>query len=336
MVSIHTGAINSNFQIFNPYSLTTHSNKFKVLYNNIEFLLQTPKAKIISVTQPFEKLYRITLKFDNYKFDSKSKEFIDKIKNIDSIIRLSEKQYWKKLNKNIRNKIWIDSVNINDKKTSFYFNLTIDSNIISVFDHNKKIRDINYIIKNSECISIIYLKSIWQNKNKIGLEWLLFQTKIFYPIQKLTECIIFDEHEECPLLHYFNKNLDISQKHKAKSKKTKKEDHPIFGKFVKLKRLGVNETAIKIRLEQDGVNVSDFNNFMYGYQTDLPKLSAPAVKPLLSADLFKNARLKKVKKTYKNLIPKNENSIKQCIITQDTLMNVIANLRKNNSSLNNN
>ena len=79
MVSIHSGTINSNFQIFNPYSLTKNSNKFKILYNNNEFLLQTPKAKIISVTQPFENLYKITLKFDNYNFDSKTKEFIDQI-----------------------------------------------------------------------------------------------------------------------------------------------------------------------------------------------------------------------------------------------------------------
>ena len=335
MVSIHSGTINSNFQIFNPYSLTKNSNKFKILYNNNEFLLQTPKAKIISVTQPFENLYKITLKFDNYNFDSKTKEFIDQIKSIDKMIRLSEKQYWKKLNKNSRNKMWINCLYINDIKTSYYFNLTIDLNILSIFDHNKNIRDINYLIKHSECISIIYLKSIWQSKNKIGLEWLLFQTKIFHPIQKLTECIIYDEHENNPLLHYFNSNTDSKIETKS-IVKNKKENHPVYGKFVKLKRLGANENAIKIKLEQDGLNISDFNNFMYGHTTEVSKLPLPIPKPVFSANLFKNAKLKKVTTSRKKIIPKSENSIKQCIITQDTLMNAIANLRKNNTSLNKN
>ena len=62
------------------------------------------------------------------------------------MIRLSEKQYWKKLNKNSRNKMWINCLYLNDIKTSYYFNLTIDLNILSIFDHNKNIRDITLLI----------------------------------------------------------------------------------------------------------------------------------------------------------------------------------------------
>ena len=379
MIAIHNGEISKNFQIFKPIKTTVNNNKFKVYHDNKELFLQLPKSTITSIIQPYENMFRITLKFNIN--DKLHKECLDKICKIENIIKTAEKSLWKTLGKNIRNKTWIESIKlsengnlikststtkyagfststifvsntegfpenyglikINDEVITYesktdisfvnckrgfsaYIKLTCDKSIVSIFDHNKKEKSINYIIKNSEAICIIYLKHIWRTKNSMGLGWNLFQTKIFQPIQKLNECIIFDEFEENPLLHYFNVTNTCKNSKKDDSKN--KEDDPVFGKYVKLKRLGANPNVIRLKLSQEGYSEDDFNDFLNGNLKTNQAKSKPIVPVKLTSSMFQNVQLKKTTPNKsKKKIKKPDN---QCYVTEETLAFAIKSLKK--------
>ena len=320
MVSIYNGEISKNFQIFKPIETTPNNSKFKIYHDNKEFFLQLPRTSIYSILQPFENMYRITLKFN--LINSQHTNFLDKLNKIETIIKKTEKDLWKTLGKNTRNKNWINSVRYSENNKYAYMKLTCDKSIISVFDHNKNEKDVNYIIKNSEAICIVYLKHIWRNKNNIGLGWNLFQTKIFQPIHKINECIIFDEFEDNPLMHYFN--IQTTNKDKPKINDKNKEDDPVFGKYVKLKRLGANPNIISLKLSQDGYTEKDFADFMDGKEL-IRKISNNPVR--MTSSMFQNFKLKKAKpiNKLKNIIRKPDN---QCIVTEESLAFAIKSLKK--------
>ena len=327
MIAIHNGEISKNFQIFKPIETSKTNHKFKINHDNKELFLQIPRCSIFSILQPFENMYRITLKFD--VSNTFHKQFIEKIINIESIIKKTEKHLWKTIGKNTRNKSWNSSIKYNNNKSSAFMKLTGDKSILSVFDHNKKSREVDYIIKNSEAICIIYLKHIWRKKNNIGLGWNLFQTKVFQPIQKIEECIIYDEHEDNPLLHYFNVDTSKARNEPVKVLSDKeKESHPVFGKYVKLKRLGANTNIINMKLMQDGHSKEAFENFMSG-KSVLSNKTAQLAPVKLTANLFQNAKLKKIDKTIKRK-PKFKQPDNQCIVTEESLAFAIKSLKKPN------
>lgn len=322
MIAIHNGEISKNFQIFKPIKTTVNNNKFKVYHDNKELFLQLPKSTITSIIQPYENMFRITLKFNIN--DKLHKECIDKICKIENIIKTAEKSLWKTLGKNIRNKTWIESIKLSENGKSAYIKLTCDKSIVSIFDHNKKEKSINYIIKNSEAICIVYLKHIWRTKNSMGLGWNLFQTKIFQPIQKLNECIIFDEFEENPLLHYFN--VTNTYKNSKKDDNKNKEDDPVFGKYVKLKRLGANPNVIRLKLSQEGYSEDDFNDFLNGNLKTNQAKSKPIVPVKLTSSMFQNVQLKKTTTNKPKKKIKKPNN--QCYVTEETLAFAIKSLKK--------
>jgi hypothetical protein len=337
MVSVYNGDINHNFQIFNPITINKDSHRFRILHDNSELLLQAPKSCITSIIQPFENIYKITIAFNNYESSISCREFIQKILKIEELISNSQKHYWKTLKKNTRNKLWSNSVKFNNSKTIAYLHVTVDKSVISVFDHNKNMRDIDYITKNSDCISIIYMKHIWRNKNKMGLGWYLYQVKVFRPICKLTECIIYDEYEDSPLKHYFNcnnKNKDTEEDKDTKEDtiiQSKKEDHPIFGKYIKLKRYGASNEAINMKLQQDDIDIADYNRFLNNKSNTFESNNRYAKPNVFSANMFKNARLKKTK-PIKNK-PAIKKDQKQCVVTKDTLAEAISKLRRQSNKL---
>jgi len=320
MVSIHNGEISKNFQIFKPIETTPNNSKFKIYHDNKELFLQLPRTSIYSILQPFENMYRITLKFNLN--DSLHAKFLDKLSKIETVLKKTEKELWKTLGKNTRNKEWISSIRFSEKNKHAYMKLTCDKSIISVFDHNKKEENINYIIKNSEAICIIYLKHIWRNKNNIGLGWNLFQTKVFQPIHKIQECIIFDEFEDNPLMHYFNIPSVIDDKPKINNKN--KEEDPVFGKYVKLKRLGANPNIIALKLSQDGYTEKDFNDFMDGKEPERKTVNKPVK---ITSSMFQNVKLKKAKPVSKNKKTVNKSN-NQCVVTEESLAFAIKSLKK--------
>ena len=106
-----------------------------------------------------------------------------------------------------------------------------------------------------------------------------------------------------------------------------KETDPIFGKYVKLKRIGANENIINMKLKQDGLSIIDFNNFMNNIKVT-SKVKAPASNNKITPMMFKGIKLKKT-----NPIKKMKSvSNNQCVVTAEELSKVIKNLRPNNKS----
>tara|TARA_Y100000385_G_C12982269_1_gene588957 strand:- start:30 stop:1013 length:984 start_codon:yes stop_codon:yes gene_type:complete len=326
MIEIHSGEITRNFQIFKPHFSKGNSHKFKALYDNKDFFLQVPKSSVFLVNQPFKNLYTMTIRFSNISSNSQVSDFVKQISYIDRNLNNNSKKLWDTIDDDQSSKQWTNSINFNKDKSCAYMTLNINKNLVSIFDHNKNPRDIDYIVKDSDCLSIIHLKNIWCNENKMGISWQLFQTKIFKPIQKLDECIIYDEYEDHPLRHYFNVAEPKIIKKTIVDNKNKETD-PIFGKYVKLKRIGVNENIINMKLKQDGLSIIDFNNFMNNIKVT-STVKVPASNNKITPMMFKGIKLKKT-----NPIKKMKSvSNNQCVVTAEELSKVIKNLRPNNKS----
>mgnify|MGYP006091816463 FL=1 len=328
MIEVHSGEITRNFQIFKPYFSKYNSHKFKGLYDNKDFFLQVPKSSVYLINQPYKNIYKMTIRFSNASSNEQVDNFIKKVSRIDINLKNNSKKLWDTITNDCKGKQWNNSINFNKDGSAAYMTFTLDKELLSVYDHYKNPRDINYIIKDSECLSIIHLKNIWCNENKMGISWQLYQTKIFKPIEKLDECIIYDEYEDHPLKHYFNVSGETISQQTPKLEGKNKEKDLIFGKYVKLKRIGVNENIINMKIKQDGLSVTDFNNFMNNIKTSSTHKQV-ASHNKITPMMFKGIKLKKAKPIKKLKSISNKN---QCVVTEEELSKLIKNLRPNNKS----
>ena len=232
--------ININKNSFN----VDHSN-LDITYHNKPVLIQIPKGRIIPHPQIFNnpRLHFINVSV-SYNQNKTVTDFCNMIKSIESNIISSIKSKY----------TVVSSINSDDKRV--YFNLSIqvynNEPIISIFDPYKNKQSINYIIPQSSAICLISPKNIWKSKNKIGINWVLVQTKVFQPIIKIEECLIMDEFDEQPLLNYHNisssetiVNSDNEDTNSDDDTLTKK-----YEKYFKMKKMGVPLGAIEIEMSK--------------------------------------------------------------------------------------
>jgi hypothetical protein len=104
----------------------------------------------------------------------------------------------------------------------------------------------------------------------------------------------------------------------------KKEDHPVFGRYFKMQRMGIPEGAIEHKLRQDGLTIEEFRVFMNDG-------TVPSTKPKMNA-LFASINsggfsLKKAEK--KEIIPIQVKD-KFTPPSKDELQNLISKLKKVN------
>ena len=145
------------------------------------------------------------------------------------------------------------SMNVNDTKPNLNMSIQVYNNepIISIFDPYKKKKDISYIIPQSSAICLISPKNIWKSKDKIGINWVLVQAKIFQPIIKIDECLIMDEFEEQPYLNYHNlDNSDSCSNDETNTSELDSNDElkTKYEKFIKMKKMGVPIGAIQVEM----------------------------------------------------------------------------------------
>jgi hypothetical protein len=135
----------------------------------------------------------------------------------------------------------------------------------------------------------------------MGLSFILVQSKVYLPIYKLDECVILDPDIENPILHYHNlvsKKIDIVKK---TIPEINKEDHPIYGKYVKMKRMGIPEPAIAIKCSSEGIDFKEFQAYMSGEPViDKKPLATPLVPPptvsKINPMMLQSIQLKKISK----------------------------------------
>lgn len=250
-----------NITFKKPEKITDKITIFNVKYNENEFLIQTPKFFIPDNPNTYSHNNRnfcnLKIIAHNYKFENNTQNFIEKIEKIDNFICEQSDRFYNKIKKKKPQNIkFINSFYFNKtrSKVHFYFNLQIYKNkpILSVYDWKKQKQDIDYIIPNCYGYSLLWLQNIWIKSNKIGINWVIIQMKIYYPILKINECLIEDEDKfEFKNQNFEEKKLENKVLHQNK---IKYKDHSIYGKFFKMKKYKVPIQSIKQKLILENID----------------------------------------------------------------------------------
>lgn len=315
--------LNRNFNIFPPKSYSENSYYYKTLYNNKKLFIQTPKNILYTLPKQNTKFgMYITLGFNDYSTNKNTKQFIDTLINIDRFIKKQSKILIKLTNKEYNVPNYKNSVYFNNTKTIAFITVTIPliSNIpsISIYDHNKKPKNLDYMKPFSEAIHILSLSYVWFSNNKLGLQWNIIQSKIFQPIFLPNECMIQDDFEN-----------DISNVESDNSNQQKpildKESDPIYGSFIKMKRLGVPEPVIRIQLTAKNLSYNDFITFdTTGIINNISSNIKPNSNNLLK-EISGNHNLKKTKINKRKKHRSRQNNFAP---TSDQLKKVLLSLKK--------
>ena len=301
-------------------------------YNNKYLFIQTPKATILTPPPKFSYgnvYYKMGLCFSYYEFNKKTNLFITKIRDIENTL-------FKRLKQRIGspNLELISSIKKSKIKDDVFFNVNVqlhnNKTMLPVFDFNKNSRDTDYIIPYSTSFNILYLKDIWNKKNILGFNWIILQTKVFLPFLYLTECLIQDDTPNCDF-----KGVMINKEQKILSTiNINKKINPVFEKYVKMKKVGVPDIAIKIDLKKNNLAYEDYVKYLNGESSieHIPKLP-----PKISANMLQGIKLKKFKKSKKKSKMKPKPSPVKTTGYRppgpDQLMTMLQKLKKTNKTI---
>jgi hypothetical protein len=247
---------------------TVDLSNLDIHYNSKPILIQIPKGFLISHPQVFNnpKLRFLNISV-SYNSNKHIKSFVEYIKSVEGHIF---KQYKTKSSKKFSS-----SIRLANENTRIYFNLNIqiynNEAILSIFDPYKNKQSIDYIIPQSSAICLVCPKCVWKSHNKLGINWVLVQTKIFQPIIKLDQCLIMDDFEDNPVLHYHSNN---SPDNKINSPRPKLQDtnndgfEKKYDKFIKMKKMGIPIGAIEIEMTKfPDHSIKEFKNH-FGIEDD--------------------------------------------------------------------
>jgi hypothetical protein len=334
--------------ISQPEYVSKNRIHFEFKYDNkTGIFLQTPLSTIYEINNS------ILIGFPNINFNQEVNKFISLINTIDDYILTIQKELWKRIGKNTRDKKFYSSCRWNNNKTNIYMKLNLQKEIfrntnneidnrpyLDVYDQNKKKQSINYIEPFSTGYHIIYIDNIWVSPNtkSMGLQWYIIQSKIYKNIIKLDECLIQDDDYDKPFLQPETHCNCCSKKLQQKSSSIPPEEHPTYGRFIKMKRMGIPIDAIKLKLEQENLSFDEFQNI----QNNIPKLPPatlsishiPSGRPNISANMLMGITLKKatintVEPAKKEIIPLQLKE-KYTPPSADELKNILARLKKTN------
>ncbi len=321
--------------IINNYSIyrsdeTSHTTElFNIKYDNSLLFIQTPMASIYNEPNCYKGIFKLGICFQSYKKNPVACNFVEKLMKIDNHFKsIAKKLFTRESDKMSR---WSSFIRFNENETNAYIDLTLQKKykepILSVYDHNKMSRGIDYITKYSDSINIIHLKNIWQKDNVMGVNWCIIQTKIFKPIIELDECIIEDEYENMPMKHYHKTVINSIIVNNTLKKKSPDESHPKLGKYVKMKRLGVPQNIIELGLLRDNISPAVFNKYLdTGECSDTDKVSHNNI--IIKKDMLTSIKLKPRKPIKYNMAPNvGKSRSNQCIPTELELNNIISKLR---------
>jgi hypothetical protein len=328
--------------ISQPEYISTNKIHFEIKYNDkTGILIQTPLSTIYEINN------QMLIGFPNFEFNPDVIKFISLIENIDSYIISIQKELWKKIGKNTRDKKYFTSIKRNHNKTNIYMKLLLQMELtrnnknnsidkhpyLDVYDQNKQKQNINYIEPFATGYHIIYCDSIWVslNNRSMGLQWYVIQSKIYKNILKLNECLIKeDEYDQS----FIKPEIHCSCCCKKQVVSSNPEEHPTLGRFIKMKRMGIPIDAIRIKIEQENLSFNDFQDLISNVPkapTITPMISIPTGRPNISANMLQGITLKKstvnVNETKKEIIPLQLKE-KYTPPSADEIKNILARLKK--------
>ena len=280
-------------------------------------IIQTPKFLIPEVPVIYchrkIKFYKLKICAFNYAFEDYVIDYVKKINSIDKFIKEKSKNFISKYNIENNFSNYVPSLYYNRDKTkvNFYVNLQMLNNkpAVSVFDWEKKKRDMSYLMPHSLAYSVLWLQNIWFKDDKVGLNWVILQMKVYLPIYKIDECIIVDDLENQV---DSEPKSDINTNNSSSTKKgIMLKDHPVYSKYFNMKRFKIPIPAIQNKLKMNNLdpNIILKDETEYYEEISESKSNTTPKKPnniLINNNMFSKISLKKTvinKKPAKNTGP---------------------------------
>lgn len=191
-----------DLDIYNPEKLDNNSYSFNIKYMKKKLVTQTPKLLIDSLPIMFNnsRYYKICFKCQDIAFNNKTRLFVNSLLKIEKHINNLIPNLIKKTSTNNINYSFISNINVDKTKSEAHITLNIQNDnsipVVSIFDFDNKEQPFNSLKLKANTINLVMLNNIWVKNNKIGLNWILLQTKIYEPFIKIDKCLIIDEEEE--------------------------------------------------------------------------------------------------------------------------------------------
>jgi len=249
--------------IFKPFQINKDTYKAFLNYDKTHIIVQTTKTIIFNKPKQYNNILKLSICFFDYEFNNNTRNFVNFLLKIEKYIKNSKKKLNSYINKLFINSKFKPSIKYSNNNNNVFMELHIEESQLSVFNLYKEKECINYIVPNSYLFNIIQIDSIWITEKKYGIKWKLIQTKVYPPLNKLSKCIIEDPYDNEPYKHYFNDNI-LHNKNNVESEPVNNEDHEIYGKYFKMKRLKIPIERIFLKIKLDGLDVSDFKNIELG------------------------------------------------------------------------
>jgi hypothetical protein len=251
---------------------------------------------------------------------------------------------------------WFPFIRWNPAKTNAYCSLSVQQEktrdeqgkivirpYLEVFDRRKERLSIETVEPYSYAYHIIHIDHIWIYRNgetdtsfTAGVQWSVIQTRIYPSIFRMNECFIQEDTRDFP------NSIDLPKTPSSvriEPPALSKEEHPTYGKYAKMKRMGIPDVAIEHKLKQDGYTMDEFMKWYSSTSSSavtantnkVPILGGmPAIGGLLSAIRGGNFALKKVSEDTSNMTRIIPVQLKDKFTppSKDELLQVIGKLRK--------
>jgi len=225
----------------------------------------------------------------------------------------------KQLKKNIKHKkklIYKKSYTAQNKYIYYNFKLQQYNHEImcDIYDEQKQKTNKEYIQPGSDAYAILWLKNIWLKGNKVGLNYIVVQLKIYKNIIQTHACLIIEDDDIFTQPN--NKNNKDSDTHVKHAKHTKHisimEIDPKYRTYVKMLKMGVPRRAVQMKMKMNGIDPNILDNLSNKNKIEKNNINninntggSISMNPIDLLSGIKNKKLKKVKKN-KN---KNKNKL---------------------------
>jgi hypothetical protein len=273
-----------------------------IQYNHANMFIQTSYLNIINALQYFN---NISLSCYHKPIQKSKKKFNTIIKDIDTHMINEIKQ----LKKNIKHKKKLTyKKSYTTKNKYIYYNFKLQQYnqqiMCDIYDEHKQKTNIEYIQPGSDAYAILWLKNIWLKDNKVGLNYIVVQLKIYKNIIQTHSCLIIEDDD----IFTQNKNKNKNKNNEGSDNHTQQistmEIDPMYRTYVKMLKMGVPRRAVQMKMTMNGIDPNILDTL--GNQNKSKKnkitntLGSISMNPIDLLSGIKNKKLKKVKKNKKN------------------------------------
>ena len=232
----------------------------------IEF--ETPQMFLpFPINRQYQNHY-LDLSFMNQEIDNKVVELMEFLEKITKLIKEKKRTRWRKIK--AKKKTFIDFVKVLNPDFPKIFRVNINEHNVDFYDENKLIIKAKkppqsppsspkqYIFPPCYGKFIISLPHIWISGQRLGCYWNVVQAKIYptihnYRPQPIKRPYLFTDEKKSQS----GNNIEYPIAKNC----IKIKDHEVYGKYFKMKGLGIPNGAIKQKLIMMGLepNIIDYN-----------------------------------------------------------------------------